>query len=92
MVDNWYFYVIKWYPYKKTQKEGIDMNTAAYEKEAPSLSRDEAIAILDTPDEELEALIDRASSLRYKYKGNRVSIHILTNARKIGRASCRERV
>ena len=35
------------------------MNTAAYEKEAPSLSRDEAIAILDTPDEELEALIDR---------------------------------
>lgn len=57
------------------------MNTAACEKEAPSLSRDEAIAILDTPDEELEALIDRASSLRYKYKGNRVSIHILTNAR-----------
>ena len=57
------------------------MNTAACEKEAPSLSRDEAIAILDTPDEELKALIDRASSLRYKYKGNRVSIHILTNAR-----------
>jgi len=57
------------------------MNTAACEKEAPSLSRDEAIAILDTPDEELESLIDRASSLRYKYKGNRVSIHILTNAR-----------
>lgn len=57
------------------------MNTAACEKEAPSLSRDEAIAILDTPDEKLEALIDRASSLRYKYKGNRVSIHILTNAR-----------
>ena len=40
------------------------MNTASCEKEAPSLSRDEAIAILDTPDEELEALIDRASSLR----------------------------
>ena len=36
------------------------MNTAACEKEAPSLSRDEAIAILDTPDEKLEALIDRA--------------------------------
>ena len=49
------------------------MNTASCEKEAPSLSRDEAIAILDTPDEELEALIDRASSLRYKYKGNRVA-------------------
>ena len=44
------------------------MNTASCEKEAPSLSRDEAMAILDTPDEELEALIDRASSLRYKYK------------------------
>ena len=57
------------------------MNTTSCEKEAPSLSRDEAIAILDTPDEELGALIDRASSLRYKYKGNRVSIHILTNAR-----------
>ena len=28
------------------------MNTASCEKEAPSLSRDEAIAILDTPDEE----------------------------------------
>ena len=50
------------------------MNTASCEKEAPSLSRDEAIAILDTPNEELEALIDRASSLRYKYKGNRVSL------------------
>ena len=57
------------------------MNPTSYEKEAPVLSRDEAIAILNTPDEELEALIDRASSLRYKYKGNRVSIHILTNAR-----------
>ena len=41
-------------PVQKNQKEGIDMNTAACEKEAPSLSRDEAIAILDTPDEELE--------------------------------------
>ena len=57
------------------------MNTAACEKEAPSLSRDEAIAILDTPDEKLEALIDRASSLRYKYKGNRVSITISSNAK-----------
>ena len=38
------------------------MNTTSCEKEAPSLSRDEAIAILDTPDEELEALINRASS------------------------------
>ena len=44
------------------------MNPTSYEKEAPVLSRDEAIAILNTPDEELEALIDRASSLRYKYR------------------------
>ena len=38
------------------------MNPTSYEKEAPVLSRDEAIAILNTPDEELEALIDRSSS------------------------------
>ena len=45
-----------------------------------SLVRD-AIAILDTPDEKLDDLIARAEGLRRKYKGNRVSIHILTNAR-----------
>ena len=57
------------------------MNSELYEKEAPVLSREDAIAILNTPNEEIDALIDRAKSLRYKYKGNRVSIHILTNAR-----------
>ena len=57
------------------------MNSELYEKDAPALSREDAIAILNTPDEELDALIDRAKSLRYQYKGNRVSIHILTNAR-----------
>ena len=57
------------------------MNSEFYEKEAPVLSREDAIAILNTPDEELDVLIDRAKSLRYRYKGNRVSIHILTNAR-----------
>ncbi len=57
------------------------MNTT-YDKEAdPVLSREDAIAILNTPDDQLQELIDRASALRYKYKGNRVSIHILTNAR-----------
>ena len=57
------------------------MNTA-YDKETdPVLTREDAIAILNTPDDQLPELIDRASALRYKYKGNRVSIHILTNAR-----------
>ena len=54
------------------------MNTADNE---PRLSRAEALAILDTPDDQLEALIARAEVLRRKYKGNHVSIHILTNAR-----------
>lgn len=59
----------------------ILMNTT-YDKEAdPVLSREDAIAILNTPDDQLQELIDRASALRHKYKGNRVSIHILTNAR-----------
>ena len=57
------------------------MSSEFYETETPALSREDAIAILNTPDKELDALIDRAKSLRYQYKGNRVSIHILTNAR-----------
>ncbi len=47
----------------------------------PVLSREDAIAILNTPDEELNQLIAQAEKLRRKYKGNHVSIHILTNAR-----------
>lgn len=49
--------------------------------EDPVLSREEAIAVLNTPDEKLDELIELAKGLRFKYKGNRVSIHILTNAR-----------
>lgn len=49
--------------------------------ENPEVSREEAIEILNTPDEQLDELIARAEKLRRKYKGNRVSIHILTNAR-----------
>lgn len=45
------------------------------------ISREEAIEILNTPDERLDELIARAEKLRRKYKGNHVSIHILTNAR-----------
>jgi len=48
--------------------------------EAP-LTRAEALAILNTPDEELDALIERAAALRYRYKGKTVGVHILTNAR-----------
>ena len=47
----------------------------------PVISREEAIAILNTPDEQLDELIVHAEKLRRKYKGNHVSIHILTNAR-----------
>ena len=46
-----------------------------------NLTREEAIAILNTPDEQLNELIERAGTLRKKYKGNHVSIHLLTNAR-----------
>lgn len=49
--------------------------------ENPVLSRKEALEILNTPDERLDELIARAEKLRRKYKGNHVSIHILTNAR-----------
>lgn len=49
--------------------------------ENPVLSREDAIEILTTPDEQLDELVARAEILRRKYKGNHVSIHILTNAR-----------
>ena len=62
-------------------KEGNIMNPNFYDQDDPILSREDAIAILDTPDEKLDDLIARAEGLRRKYKGNRVSIHILTNAR-----------
>ena len=47
----------------------------------PQLSREDALAILNTPNESLEELISFAETFRRKYKGNHVSIHILTNAR-----------
>ncbi len=47
----------------------------------PQLSRKDALAILNTPDEALEELVSFAETFRRKYKGNHVSIHILTNAR-----------
>lgn len=47
----------------------------------PQLSREDALAILNTTDESLEELVSFAETFRRKYKGNHVSIHILTNAR-----------
>ena len=44
-------------------------------------SRAECLQILNLPDDALENLMETAYSLRTKYKGNRVSIQILTNVR-----------
>ena len=49
--------------------------------ENPYLTREDALAILNTPDDQLDELIARAEKLRRKYKGDNVGIHILTNAR-----------
>lgn len=57
------------------------MNTTPDTSADPQLSREDALAILNTPDESLEELISLAETFRRKYKGNHVSIHILTNAR-----------
>lgn len=46
-----------------------------------AISREQAIKLLNTPDEQLEELIIPAERLRHKYKGNHVNIHILTNVR-----------
>ena len=41
--------------------------TTTYDKETdPVLSREDAIAILNTPDDQLQDLVDRAAALRYK--------------------------
>ena len=46
-----------------------------------SLTREEALNILTTDTELLSALVENAYKLRTKYKGNRVSIQLLTNVR-----------
>lgn len=45
------------------------------------MTREDALKILNTPDEEIDKLIAEAEKLRRKYKGDNVGIHILTNAR-----------
>ena len=49
--------------------------------EETGLSRAECLQILNTPDESLGELIEKAFSLHTKYKGNRVSIQLLTDVR-----------
>ncbi|MBR2057411.1 MAG: biotin synthase BioB, partial [Fibrobacter sp.] len=46
-----------------------------------SLTREEALNILNTNAELLPALVENAYKLRAKYKGNRVNIQLLTNVR-----------
>jgi biotin synthase len=45
------------------------------------LSRGEAQAILELPNEEVPALVEAVYAIRKKYKGNTVGIQLLTNAR-----------
>ena len=42
------------------------------EAENPYLTREDALAILNTPDDQLDELIARAEKLRRKYKGDNV--------------------
>jgi biotin synthase len=46
-----------------------------------ALSRNEALSVLDWPDQDLPELLEVVYALRKKYKGNAVGIHLLTNAR-----------
>ncbi len=50
-------------------------------KDSSAITREDALEILNLPDNQIPALLDRAGALREKYKGRRVSIHLLTNVR-----------
>lgn len=62
---------------KAMGKKG-DYNMINYEK---SITREEALSILLTPDDMLSELLLEVSKIRKKYKGNKVGVHLLTNAR-----------
>lgn len=51
------------------------------------MERDEALAILRTPDEGLLALLDHAWQVRRRFHGNLVKVHVLMNAK---RGACPE--
>ena len=55
------------------------MISEVHTHEDPILTREEAIEILNTPDDQLDVLIERAGILRKKYIGILVSNHIVTN-------------
>ena len=46
-----------------------------------ALCREDCLAILDTPDEDLDKLLEAAFALRKKHKGLTVGIQILSNAK-----------
>ncbi len=66
---------------EKNSVNNEEIYAKVFAQEEPNLTRDEAIALINLPDERLGDLMRVAGNLRTKYKGNRVSIHILTNAR-----------
>lgn len=55
--------------------ELLDLN------ESGTIIREKAVGILQLPDEYLDMLVEAAFRLRTKYKGNRVSVQLLTNVR-----------
>ncbi len=59
---------------------GSDEILDRYSEECP-LTREEAVTILNTPDDRLGGLVRKAGELRRKYKGNKVSVQLLTNVR-----------
>ena len=45
------------------------------------ITRDEALAVLHCPDDEILGLLDAAFAIRKRYHGRRVSVHVLENAK-----------
>lgn len=51
-----------------------------WDEECP-LTREEAVEVLNLPEEEMDSLMECAYALRTKYKGKKVSVQLLTNVR-----------
>ena len=52
----------------------------SWDEECP-LTREEAVEVLNLPEEEMDSLMECAYALRTKYKGKKVSVQLLTNVR-----------
>lgn len=63
-----------------TTYENLLARLDAWDEQLP-LTADEALTLLQLPDNEMHRLINAAYQLRTKYKGRRVSIQLLTNVR-----------